>query len=100
MPCIPGWIVKRLSPGIRTPFSTARGRASVGVRTVWVRGAPRVNVTRSGGMLSLALSRWNKTGNGSTSQPPLFLPPQARVLRTYLPPSSAQRPGRSERNRS
>ena len=36
MPCIPGWIVKRLLPGIRTPLGTARGRAGVGVRKVWV----------------------------------------------------------------
>lgn len=89
MPCVPGWIVKRLWPGIRTALSTARGRARVGVRNVWVRGAPRVSVTRSGGMLSLALSRWNKTGNCSTSQPPFFLPPPSKGPKDL--PSSQQR---------
>lgn len=85
----PGWIVKRLLPGIRTPLSTARGRARVGVRNVWVRGAPRVSVTRSGGTLSLALSRWNKTGNCSTSQLPLFLPSPSKGPKDL--PSSQQR---------
>ena len=78
MPCVLGLIVKRLLPGIRTALNTARGRARVGVRNFWVRGAPRVYVTRSGGMLSLALSRWNKTGTCYTSQPLLFFPPPSK----------------------
>ena len=77
MPCVPGLIVKRLLPGITTALSTAKRRARVGVRNI------------SGGMLSLALSRWNKTGNCYTSQPPLFLPPPSQGPKDL--PSSQQR---------